>query len=456
MSESSARVAETTAARPVRVLLIAEAANPEWVSVPLVGWSCAAALREVADVHVVTHVRNRDALCRAGWIEGTDFTAIDSEAVAGPLYRLASLLRGGRGKGWSTMTAFAAIAYYYFEHLVWRRFGRDLRAGRYDVVHRLTPLSPAVPSLIARRCRRVSVPFVVGPLNGGVPWPAAFRREQHREREWLSAFRNLSRLLPGARSMRREASAIIAGSTTMLDDLTAEQRTRAYFVPENAVDAARFTEIRTRRASSPVHAVFVGRLVPLKGVDMLLEAAAPLVRAGRLTVDLVGDGPERGPLALLADRENIAGGVTFSGWVDHADVQRHLASADLFAFPSIKEFGGGAVLEAMAVGLPALVMNYGGPADLVDDETGYRIDMGTRSEIVGRLRETLGAIVDDPAGLDRRGQVARERVWRDFTWPAKARRLLEIYRSVLPERDETSHRARFAPSVDECAMVEAA
>jgi len=176
-------VSSQTNDRTPRVLLIAEAANPEWVSVPLIGWALSNAIARVCEAHLVTHVRNRNAIVRAGLVEGRDFTAIDSERVAAPIYRLASLIRGGKGVGWTSVTALSALSYYYFEHLVWKQFGNAIRRHEYDIVHRITPLSPTTPSILARRCAATSTAFVLGPLNGGVPWPKQFDAARRRERD---------------------------------------------------------------------------------------------------------------------------------------------------------------------------------------------------------------------------------------------------------------------------------
>lgn len=432
---SQSRHAAAGAFRP-RVLLISEAANPEWVSVPLVGWSHSRALAALTDAHLVTQIRNREAIVRAGLVEGRDFTAIDSEALAAGLYRLAERLRGGAGKGWTTLAALAVPAYYYFEQLVWRRFGERLRRGEFDLVHRLTPLSPTTPSLLARRCRQLGVPFVLGPLNGGLPWPPGFEEVRRREREWLSYLRGAYRLLPAYRATRREAAAILVGSRATLAQMPRRYHGKCVYIPENAIEPARFDASVDRPAGRPLQLVFVGRLVPYKGADMLLEAAAPSIRAGRAALTLIGDGPQRPQLEQRIRELSIDAGVRLTGWVEHRRLQDRLLAADVFGFPSVREFGGGVLLEAMALGLVPIVVDYGGPGELVTDATGFRIPLGRREQIVERFRAILERLLDDPTPLRAMGRRARQRVLDHFTWEAKARQVREVYRWVLGERPD--------------------
>lgn len=428
-----------TSPRP-RVLVIAEAANPEWVSVPLVGWSLASALRRHADVHIVTQSRNRDAFLRAGLVEGQDFTSIDSEAVAAPLYRLASLLRMGQGKGWTMVTAIAGLAYPYFERLVWKQFGPAIRAGDYDIVHRVTPLSPTIASSLAPKVEAAGVPFVLGPLNGGVPWPAGFDAERRREREWLSYVRGAYKLNPAHRRMLRACALILAGSRHTASEIPTAYQDKVVFLPENAVDPARFNLIAQQGAEGPLRGCFVGRLVPYKGPDMLLAAAAPLARDGRLVLDIVGDGPMMEGLREQARGLGIADAVTFHGNLPHDRVQEVLASAHLLTFPSIREFGGGVVLEAMALGVVPMVVDYAGPGELVTEATGYLVPIGTRDQIIDRLGALLAQVEADRSPLPVKAQAARAQVHRDFTWDAKAARIVGLYAALL----ENGSRARLS------------
>lgn len=415
----------------MRVLLIAEAANPEWTSVPLEGWAHAHALANTVDAHVVTQVRNQEAIERAGWREGKEFSAIDSERVGGRLWKISKALPGN----WTTKMAVKAFAYYYFERLVWQKFGDRIRSGEFDIVHRLTPLSPTVPSTLAARCHKVGTPFMLGPLNGGAPWPKGFDRVRRQEREWLSYIRGAYKFLPAFRATRQYASAIIVGSGFTWEQMPEAYKDKCIYIPENAIDPTRFTLSIDRPIELPLRVVFVGRLVPYKGADMLLEAAAPLVRSGSVVLDIVGDGPEMPRLKDLSKKLEITDGVKLDGWVDHEKLQERVVQSDIFGFPSIREFGGAVVLEAMALGLVPIIADYAGPSELVTRETGYRVPMGRREEIVERMREVLTELTKSPETIRPMGARARERVMSVFTWEAKARQVYEVYEWVLGKRE---------------------
>ncbi|MFM7333614.1 MAG: glycosyltransferase family 4 protein [Tabrizicola sp.] len=427
---ASPDAASSGAARRPRVLVIAEAANPEWVSVPLIGWSLSEALRGVADVHLVTQIRNRDAILRKGWVEGVDFTAIDTEAFAAPAWKLSQVLRMGESRGWTVVQAVNSLTYPWFERKVWQQFGAAIQRGEYDVVHRITPLSPAASGSLAAKCRKAGVPFVLGPLNGGVPWPNGFEAEQKQEGEWLSRFRGLLKVFPGRTKMFNACSAILYASKFTRKDIPDSLADRAIYLPENAIDPSRFFR-EAQPEPGILKACFIGRFVPLKGMGMLIEAARPLIEAGKLELHLVGDGPLTPGL-----KEQAMGlsGIHFHGWLKHEQVQDVAARCHVLAFPSIREFGGGAVLEGMALGLAPLVVDYGGPADLVTPEVGIKVPLTNREETTLALRSALETLAADPAQTARMGQAARKRVTDLFIWPRRAEQILTIYDWVQGRR----------------------
>ena len=427
------------AQRRLKILIIADSCNPDWESVALEGWSHWRALSELVDTHVVTRAWNREALNKRGLVEGQDYTTINTDALFNPAQDFVRWV-SGPNKGWAMLTALTIPSYIAFEWLLWRRFRRALKASEYDLVHRITPLSPPMPSPIAARCRRAGVPFVLGPLNGGLPWPPQFPDLMKQEGEFLSKFRGLYRALPGYRATRQNAAAIIVGSASAKRDLAARWHGKAVYVPENGIDLSRFPRPVERSAESylgrPLRAVFLGRLVPFKAADILLEAAAPLLRDNRLTLEIIGSGPEEPKLRAIIAELGLEKAVSWAGKIPHQEVAARLSGADLLTFPSIREFGGAVVLEAMAMGVVPVVVDYGGPGELLLPTSGYLLPMTERAGLIANLRTTLEQITVDPAQLATRSRLAVERAFTLFTWPAKARQTLEVYRWVLGLRKD--------------------
>ena len=160
---------------------------------------------------------------------------------------------------------------------------------------------------------------------------------------------------------------------------------------------------------------------------MLIAAATPALRDGRLRLEIVGDGPERPRLEALAAREGIGGALRFAGRVPPDQVHARYAASDLLLFPSVREFGGGVVLEAMSMGVVPLVVDAGGPGELVVAGTGLKVPLLERQALVARLRGRIEDVLAAPASLTALADGARRRVETLFTWRRKAEQLGEVF-----------------------------
>jgi glycosyltransferase involved in cell wall biosynthesis len=207
------------------------------------------------------------------------------------------------------------------------------------------------------------------------------------------------------------------------------QRTRIIY---GGVDAARFAP----HPDDPRQgALFVGRITPHKGIDVLIRAlpeGVPLTVAGTAGHD--ARAPESNYPQLLRrlarDRP-----VTFAGRVPELHLPALYRRASVFVLPSVHEtcYGrwiavsellGLSLLEAMASATPVVCSRVGGLDEVVSQgETGYLVEPGNVEE----LRARISSIASDHALARRLGQAGRERAIELFSWEACAARCLDVY-----------------------------
>ena len=123
--------------------------------------------------------------------------------------------------------------------------------------------------------------------------------------------------------------------------------------------------------------VSAGRLIPPKGVDLLIEAVAAYRRDfGPCMLWVIGDGPERDALVELAHRLHVEGSVTFLGPVDHAGLKGALQACQAFVFPTLRDFIGRVAVEALTTGAPVVVSPSTGAVGTIvwDDVNGIVVD----------------------------------------------------------------------------------
>lgn len=228
----------------------------------------------------------------------------------------------------------------------------------------------------------------------------------------------------------RRAETVIFGSTAQQEIWVKRYRLdrRKTTVIYNGVDAEHFLALAPTRdlpeSSRRLTLGMVGQFRPEKGHTILLDALAQLRRNDfAIRLLLVGDGPELTAVQQRVDRMGLSQVVEFVGRT--ADVRSYLASMDVFILPSLAvETFSNAALEAMATGLPVILSNIGGAAEMiVDGESGFLCPPGDSEALVSAVRRLM-----DPGLRKTLGAAARARVARRFSIDTMVTRYEEILR----------------------------
>lgn len=326
--------------------------------------------------------------------------------------------------------------------LAQRRIARRLiRAQRIDVVHQPIPVSPREPSLLYG----LGCPVVIGPMNGGMNYPPAFAAHEGRtERLFLGWGRAsaaaLNFLMPG----KRRAALLLVANERTRRALPAGTCPRVEELVENGVDLSLWTTAKTSDVASDDEAnrcttfVFMGRLIPLKCVDLLLRAFAAARHKAPVRLWVLGDGPERARLEQIAADLGLRGGgagdagvAHFAGWLPQAACLEWLVDADSLVLPSVRECGGAVVLEAMALAKPVIAAAWGGPLDYLDPTCGVLVPVSSADDLVAALEAAMVRLARSPELRRRLGGAAAAKVQAQYNWKTKADRIVELYAHAL-------------------------
>jgi glycosyltransferase involved in cell wall biosynthesis len=342
----------------------------------------------------------------------------------------------------------AVLAQIITQYRLRRLAARLVRTAGIDLVHQVYPISPKAPSAMYG----FGVPVIIGPLSGNMEYPPGF---QYMQRRGARAVEQIGRLgshvinwlVPG----KVRADTLIVANPQTRKALPLGSRGFIYEgISEVSVDLRIFQFERAARPDDGiVRFVYLGRLVAWKGVNLLLEAFKKVSdQAGslNLALEILGDGDERAALEEQAARLGLGAQVQFAGWLAPNEAAERMKRSDVFVLPSLRESGGIVLMEAMALGLPIVATNWGGPGVHVDDASGIRVDPTSRTTFIDGLAEAMLRLARSPELRARMGHAARERVKRGtYTWDHKIDRILEIYRETLTRAAAGRPQNRRAP-----------
>ena len=212
------------------------------------------------------------------------------------------------------------------------------------------------------------------------------------------------------------------------------ERSKVRIVP-NGVDTEKFKPTETQAARRQLGlgntpcVLFVGNLIPRKGLSFLLEAAKKIVKENRDTQFLiVGEGPLKTPLTMSLESADLSGNFKLLGNLKEDALPVIYNCADVFVLPSIQEGQGIVLLEAQAAGKPVVAFDVGGIDEAVrNGETGLLVKRGNSEE----LAEALLSLLADKTWRQKMGGNGRGFVSENFTWDISAQKMLKVYQEAL-------------------------
>lgn len=323
----------------------------------------------------------------------------------------------------------------YAQYLAWQwaayRLARQLvQRQAFDLVHHISWGSLQLGTWMGR----LPVPLVFGPVGGGQTAPRSLRRFYAGDWriEVMRTFvtEKLIAVDPFARMASHRARLTLVNNEETAQLARRLGSANVSYASELGVPPDALADAPPQPTGDHLRLLWVGRLMPRKGLPLALQAIALARRNVDVHLTVVGGGPQSDRVRGWIEELRISDVIDARGAIPFEEVQAAYRSHDALLFSSLRDSAGAQILEAMAAGLPVIALNQSGAAVLIGADRGVLVQPGDAQDTLERLAAAIEQLARDPDRLRELGHGAL-RFARSQTWPQRASEMTAHYEAAL-------------------------
>lgn len=324
-----------------------------------------------------------------------------------------------------------------FYREVARRSVTLIKENDIEIVHHFAPISPYSPNLLATKGLLKNIPFTMGPAMKPPDEEADLATALGTKDDWkLTLTKSVIKVIAGPaqklyRQTLKRVDHLFAVTTEAAEYYGRSISSKKLSVVPAGIDVTKYTQVASHKHNQQI-VLAVCYLIKRKGIDLLLEAWAKIVRFHpKARLWIIGNGPEEQNLKQQAQSLGVANKVRFWGFIDNKKVGKYYAEAGIFTSPTRAEPFGQTLLEAMAAGLPIVASATGGINDIVTKEVGIKFPVNN----VNRLAAALDKLLREPNTVKNMSKEATTRVKKVYDWSV----IMKVYEQKWAELLKTKN-----------------
>lgn len=399
----------------MNILMPIYSCNPEGESESLVGYNWLEQISRHHKVFLITELRYKKAL--------------EARLTKNVVFNYVSVPHFGDVEIFSGFPP----AYFIFMLKAYIVARRIIKHENINLIHRITPTAFRFPDIITN----INLPYVIGPVGGGLKPPEYFRSVFRKENPVyiLRALDSIRFIIdPFLIGTYNKTKRILVVGKYLYSIFPERYHKKMEVYCENTIDSKKYKMI-LNRDNKKIKLLYVGRFIPFKAVNLLIRALKLLKDENseiEYYLTLIGGGEEYFEYCkVLANDLGVSSNLEFLGRIRREEIVEFYQTCDIFCFPSLKETSGNVLLEAMSCGIPVIVADRGGPAELVDMNCGIKIPVTGEDDFVVRLKDAIVLLARDKELRYFYAVNARKRIEQLYDNNSIGERITKIYEDAL-------------------------